>query len=256
MLVPCFISEWHVYELLFCSLLRSFWRLFITTFVSGTVTACTHCETANIALYSIPPTRTCRTSAKWWACVGSRCARVWVAPLRSLKRGPGALRASLTCATAGGAWGTNASHANAALSMRPVSLIIECIVCSLFAFVLPPYTSSSTNHCRKKNFFLQKKKEILRGSARWHLSFSGGVGRFVAQKHATNTLDPMVRSVLASLAVLVASLAVRAQAGSAPKPLDVAGDYNGVTRQRCRCWGQDRPCDCARPDCEYVEQVH
>ena len=255
MLVPCFISEWHVYELLFCSPLRYLWRLFI---VSGTVTACTHCDTANIALYSMPPTRTCRTSAKWWACVGSRCARVWVAPLRSLKRGPGALRASLTCATAGGAWGINASHANAALSMRPVSLVIECIVCSLFAFVLPPYTSSSTNHCRVLD--LKKKKEIFFRvcTSVWSLF---GWRRSVrsaeaAVKHAMYTKVPRVRSVLASLALLVASLAVAAQAGSAPKPLDVAGDYNGVTRQRCRCWGQDRPCDCARPDCEYVEQVH
>lgn len=76
---------------------------------------------------------TCRASAKWWTCVGSRCARVCVAPLRrSVTRGPGVLSASLACAATGlipGLCGINASHVSAALiSNIPVSLIAACIV--------------------------------------------------------------------------------------------------------------------------------
>ena len=57
------------------------------------------------------------------------------------------------------------------------------------------------------------------------------------------------------LAAMAAVLAL-AVAG-APGPLDISGDYNTVQRQTCRCWGQERgrPCYCASPGCEYVEQV-
>ena len=53
-----------------------------------------------------------------------------------------------------------------------------------------------------------------------------------------------------------AALLALAAAGT-PGPLDISGDYNTVQKQTCRCWGQaqGRPCYCAAPGCQYVEQV-
>jgi hypothetical protein len=61
------------------------------------------------------------------------------------------------------------------------------------------------------------------------------------------------------LVVLAVALVVKlAGSGSSqgPRnagPLDVSGDYNLVRRQRCYC--PDRTCSCAKPGCQYSEQL-